>query len=331
MNLKLVTAPAPHIHAPISTRKIMVDVLISLAPAAVLSVFMWGWYMLALEIGSMVFAELFEYFVMRVLRKKRDFRSDGSAAVTALLLVFNVPAGISWWMMVVGLFIAVIVGKAIYGGIGNNPFNPALVGRLFMYISFPVAMTSWPKVDWFNFTRAAFNIQTSATPLGNIKLHGMAATAQLYPHMQMGAFLGNIPGSAGEMSVIALVAGFLYLWWRKIVTFEIPVAYIGTTFILSALFWFSNPKAYADPVTAIMLGGIMLGALYMATDPVTSPVTAKGKWIFGIGCGVMTVLIRYVGVYPEGVNFAILLMNALVPFINQITKPKVFGVVKKNA
>lgn len=328
MNLTL--APAPHIHSHISTRRIMLDVLIALIPAGVLAVLMWGWYMLVLEVGSMILAEGIEWFAVRVMMKKSTFRPDGSAAVTGLLLAFNVPAGISWWMMAVGVFIAIVAGKEIYGGIGNNPFNPALVGRLFMYISFPAAMTTWPKVEWFNFTRAAFNIQTTATPLGYTKLHGVAAATQHFPSMVFNSFVGNLPGSAGEMSVIALVAGFLYLWWRGIVSYEIPVAYIGTTFVLSALFWMANPSAYLDPVTAIMLGGVMLGALFMATDPATSPVTAKGKWIFGIGCGVITIMIRYVGAFPEGVNFAILLMNALVPFINQITKPKVFGMVRKN-
>ncbi len=328
--MKLTLAPAPHIHSPFSTRRIMIDVLIALIPAGILAVLMWGWYMLVLEIGSMVLAELLEFFIMRVFLKRKNFWPDGSAAVTGLLLAFNVPAGIPWWMLMVGVFIAVVVGKEVYGGIGNNPFNPALVGRLFMYISFPVAMTTWPKVDWLNFSRAAFNLQTTATPLNVIKLHGVTAALQKFHNLPLNSFLGIIPGSPGEMSVVALVGGFLYLWWRGIVSYEIPAAYIGTTFILSALFWMANPSAYIDPVTAIMLGGVMLGALFMATDPVTSPVTAKGKWIFGIGCGVITVLIRYIGAYPEGVNFAILLMNALVPFINQIAKPRVFGVVRKN-
>ncbi len=322
--------PAPHIHDRISTRKIMFDVLIALAPAAILAVFMWGWYMLLIEIGSMVLAEFLEFVAMRYMRKDKSFTPDGSAAVTGLLLAMNVPANIPWWMMAIGVFISIMIAKEVFGGIGNNPFNPALVGRLFMYISFPAAMTTWPKVDWFHFSQAAFNLQTTATPLGVIKLNGMAALHKDYPHLMLNAFLGNLPGSAGEMSALALILGFLYLWWKGIVSFEIPVAYIGTTFGLAAIYWFVNPAAYPDPTTAILIGGIMLGALFMATDPVTSPVTSGGKWIFGIGCGVITILIRYVGSYPEGVNFAILLMNALVPFIDQITRPKVFGEVRKN-
>ncbi len=328
--MKLLTGPAPHIHDNISTRRIMLDVLIALTPAAILAVLMWGWYMLLLEVGSMAFAEFLEFFVMRVFRKKKDFVPDLSAAVTGLLLVFNVPAGISWWTMAVGLVVAVIIGKEIFGGIGNNPFNPALVGRLFMYISFPIAMISWPVVDWLNFGHAAYDLQTTATPLGNAKLHGIVATNQLFHGLGLNSFLGIIPGSAGETSALLLIAGFLYLWWRRIVSYEIPVAYIGTTFVLSAIFWLADPNAYFNPLTAIMVGGLMLGALFMATDPVTSPVTPLGKWAFGIGCGVITVLIRYIGAYPEGVNFAILLMNALVPFINHFTKRRVFGTVKVN-
>lgn len=328
--MKLLTGPAPHIHDNISTRRIMLDVLIALAPAGVLAVFMWGWYMLLIEVGSMVFAELLEFLVMRVLRKKRDFVSDLSAAVTGLLLAFNVPAGISWWVMAVGVMVAIIVGKEIFGGIGNNPFNPALVGRLFMYISFPVAMITWPAIDLFHFWKPAYDIATTATPLGEAKLHGVLATTQLFHGLSWTSFLGIIPGSAGETSAVLLIIGFLYLWWRKIVSYEIPVAYIGTTFVLSAIFWLADPSAYFNPVTSIMIGGLMLGALFMATDPVTSPVTTRGKLIFGIGAGVITVLIRYIGAYPEGVNFAIILMNALVPFINQFTKRKVFGMVKEN-
>ncbi len=331
MNVKLTTAPAPHIHDRISARAIMIDVLIALAPASILAVFMWGWYMLLLEIGSMVFAESIELFIMRVMRKKKEFVPDFSASVTGLLLALNVPAGISWWMMATGVFIAIIVGKEVWGGIGNNSFNPALVGRIFMYISFPAAMTAWPKTNWFNFSQAAYHLQTTATPLGEIKMHGVAAASKDFPNLMFNSFIGNIPGSAGEMSALALILGFVYLWWKGIISFEIPVAYIGTTFGMSAIFWLVSPNAYSDPTTSILLGGVMLGALFMATDPVTSPVSSKGKWIFGIGCGAITVLIRYVGSYPEGVNFAILLMNALVPFIDRITRPRVFGEVGRNA
>ncbi len=328
--MKYSLGPAPHIHDRTSTRKIMIDVLIALSPAAVLAVFMWGWYMLLIEIGSMVLAEFLEFFAMRYMRKDKNFMPDGSAAVTGLLLAMNVPANIPWWMMAIGIFISIMIAKEAFGGIGNNPFNPALVGRVFMYISFPAAMTTWPKVNWFHFSQAAFSLQTTATPLGVIKVNGLAALQKDYPHLMMNAFFGNIPGSAGEMSALALIIGFLYLWWKGIVSYEIPVAYIGTAFGLAGVYWLINPGAYLDPMTTILVGGIMLGALFMATDPVTSPVTSSGKWIFGIGCGVITILIRYVGAYPEGVNFAILLMNALVPFIDQITRPKVFGEVKKN-
>ncbi|WP_036226004.1 RnfABCDGE type electron transport complex subunit D [Mesoaciditoga lauensis] len=328
--MKFTLGPAPHIHDNISTRKIMIDVLIALAPAGILAVLMWGWYMLLIEVGSMILAEALEFFTMRYMRKKKDFLPDGSAAVTGLLLAMNVPAGISWWMMGIGVFVAIMIGKEVFGGIGSNPFNPALVGRIFMYISFPAAMTAWPKVNWFHFSQSAFSLQTTATPLGVIKMHGMAEANSVFPHLMQNAFFGNIPGSAGEMSALALIAGFLYLWWKGIVSYEIPIAYIGTTFGISAIYWFINPSAYPDPTTAILIGGVMLGALFMATDPVTSPITSKGKWIFGLGCGVITVLIRYVGSYPEGVNFAILLMNSLVPFIDQISRPKVFGEVRKN-
>ncbi|HQQ16250.1 MAG TPA: RnfABCDGE type electron transport complex subunit D, partial [Deltaproteobacteria bacterium] len=254
--------------------------------------------------------------------------NDGSAALTGLLLAMNLPSGAPWWLVVIGSFVAIIIAKQIFGGIGNNPFNPALVGRVFLLISFPVAMTTWPEPRSF-FTQTA-DATTGATPLGALKTaifeHGTIGAA---PEMNlMDPFLGNVGGSLGEISALALILGGVYLIARRIITWHIPVVYIATVAVLTGILWLINPEGYANPVFHLVAGGLMLGAFFMATDMVTSPITNMGKIIFAVGCGAITVVIRLWGGYPEGVSFAILIMNAFVPLINRATKPTKFGVVR---
>jgi electron transport complex protein RnfD len=247
--------------------------------------------------------------------------------VTGLLLAFNVPANLPVWIIIIGSLVAIGIGKMSFGGLGNNPFNPALVGRVFLLISFPVQMTSWPVPNGFNtgYTDAV----TGATPLGMMK-EGIDKgdtvsdiMSQIPSHMEM--FYGHMGGSMGEIAALALLIGFAYLLIRKVITWHIPVSIIATITVFTGILWLINPEANADPVFHLLTGGILLGAIYMATDYVTSPMSVKGMWVYGIGIGVITVLIRVFGAYPEGVSFAILIMNAFVPLINAYIKPKRFG------
>ncbi len=244
-----------------------------------------------------------------------------------MLLAFNLPSNLPWWMIVIGALFAIGVGKMTYGGLGNNPFNPALVGRVFLLISFPVQMTSWPLplVSRLQYTDAV----TGATPLGMLKeavRNGEAVPdvmKQLPDHMQL--FLGQMGGSLGEVSAVALLLGFAWLLYKKIITWHIPVFMVGTVYIFTGILWLIDPSKNASPLFHILTGGILLGAIYMATDLVTSPMTKPGMILFAIGIGIITVVIRVFGAYPEGVSFAILIMNAFVPLINKYIKPARFG------
>ncbi|HAL64623.1 MAG TPA: Na+-transporting NADH:ubiquinone oxidoreductase subunit D, partial [Bacteroidales bacterium] len=242
----------------------------------------------------------------------------------------NIPSSLPWWQGVIGSLVAIGIVKMAFGGLGKNLFNPALVARVFLLISFPVAMTTCPlpiesRANVFNFDGV-----TGPTPLGSLKTQlAMGQTlAQIKLPSYTDLFWGNIGGSLGEVSAIALIIGGIYLLYRKIITWHIPVSYILTAFIFSGILWLVNPIRYADPIFHILAGGLLIGAIFMATDLVTSPMTAWGKIIFGIGCGVLTILIRVLGAYPEGVSFAILIMNAFVPLIDRAFKPKRFGEVK---
>jgi electron transport complex protein RnfD len=260
-----------------------------------------------------------ELAIQKYLLKTEIRISDGSAIVTGLLLAFNLPSNLPWWMIVLGALFAIGVGKMTYGGLGNNPFNPALVGRVFLLISFPVQMTSWPLPisSRYHYLDAV----TGATPLGILKeavRNGEAVPKvmhQLPDHMQL--FLGQMGGSLGEVSAIALILGFFWLLYKRIITWHIPV--------FSGILWMIDPNNYASPVFHILTGGVMLGAIYMATDLVTSPMTSKGMMLFATGIGIITVIIRIFGSYPEGVSFAILIMNAFVPLINKYVKPVRYG------
>jgi electron transport complex protein RnfD len=251
---------------------------------------------------------------------------DGSAALTGVLLALNLPPASPWWMALVGSAVAIAIGKQVYGGLGYNPFNPALVARVVLLISFPVQMTTWTApAPLFS----GIDAVTTATPLGEMKTAVML-TGKLPEglHGMLGSYLlGNMAGSLGEVSALALLLGAAWLFYRKIITWHIPVAFLGSVVVLSGIFWLLNPSRYPSPLFHLLTGGLMLGALFMATDMVTSPVTNRGMLVFGIGCGLLTVLIRLFGGYPEGVSFAILLMNSATPLIDRFTRPKKFGYV----
>ena len=321
------SASAPHIRTSDSVSKIMMDVIIALIPAVIVSVIVFGWSALVLCLMGMVIAEAMEIFIMKVLRKKKDFTPDGSAAVTGLLLAMNIPAGFPWYLFIIGVLIAIGLGKHVYGGLGSNPFNPALVGRVFLVISFPTAMGTYMKPGIWKSVDSA--IITGATPMGLLKENGVQIALENHSYMDM--FLGNIGGALGEVSALALIIGFIYLLIRKHVSWHIPVAYIGTVLIISSLFYLISPEQYGTPLYHLLGGGLMLGALFMATDMVTSPSTVKGSLIFGMGCGIITMLIRYAGALPEGVAFSILIMNAVKPLIDKYTRRRPFGALKKGA
>jgi electron transport complex protein RnfD len=269
----------------------------------------------------------FEYLIQKFILKNESTIGNGSAMVTGLLLALCLPANIPFWMVILGSLVAIGVAKMSFGGLGNNPFNPALVGRVFLFVSFPVQMSTYPEPlqKWFTYTDAT----TGATPLGMIK-EGIKNNESIQDIMgnipdYIDLFIGKVGGSAGEISAIALIIGLIYLLARKIITFHIPVSIILTVAIFTGILWKTDPTRYADPLFHLLTGGLLLGAIFMATDYVTSPMTAGGMWVYGIGIGIITVLIRVFGAYPEGVQFAILIMNAFVPLINKYIRPARFG------
>jgi len=324
---KLIISPAPHIHSGDSVSKNMTGVIIALIPALLASLYFFGLGALIVTVTSIVACVLFEYLIQRFLIKGEKTILDGSAALTGLLLAFNLPSNLPVWMILIGALVAIGVAKMSFGGLGNNPFNPALVGRVFLLISFPVAMTTWPKA--FAYRLAEVDGKTAATPLMILKeglLNGQTVeqiSSKLPDFGQL--FLGQIGGSLGEISAAALLLGGLFLLWKKVITWHIPVSMIGTVFAFSGILWLIDPLKYAHPLFHILSGGVMLGAVFMATDYVSSPMTHKGMLIYGALIGVLTVLIRVFGAYPEGVSFAILVMNAFVPLINRYCKPHRFG------
>lgn len=322
---RFIVSPSPHTYTGESVPKLMYGVIISLLPALGVSVFYFGIGMIIVTLVSIVSCILFEYLIQKFIMKVRPTHLDGSALLTGLLLAFCLPANIPFWMVMIGALAAVGIGKMTFGGLGNNIFNPALVGRVFLFISFPVAMTSWPEPgQWMQYTDAV----TGATPLGLLK-EGLATqtVGEIMPQIPvfLNLFMGKMMGSAGEVSALALLIGMLYMMYRKIISWHIPLSILGTVFIFTGILWLVNPDRFADPVFHLLTGGLMLGAIYMATDYVTSPMTGKGMIIYGIGIGVVTVLIRIFGAYPEGVQFAILIFNGFTPLINKYIKPRRFG------
>jgi electron transport complex protein RnfD len=320
---------SPHIHTELTVPQIMRGVIIAMIPAFLFSVYTFGLGALSVTLLAVIFCMAAEYLIVRYLLNRAASLYDGSAVITGMLLAFNVPSNLPWHILLVGSIVAVGLGKMSFGGLGNNPFNPALVGRVFLLLSFPVEMTSWPKPmeAWMP------DGTTGATPLGMLK-DGLKAGESMDALMaQMPSysdfFFGFQGGSLGEMSAFAILLGLIYMLYRKIITWHIPVAMIGTVVIMTGIFWLIDPSRFANPLFHLLTGGVMLGAVFMATDYVTSPFTHRGMIVFGVGIGVLTVLIRLFGSYPEGVSFAILIMNAFVPLINRYAKPPRYGQVKQ--
>jgi electron transport complex protein RnfD len=305
----------------------MYDVVIALIPAFLVSLYVFGLGALIVTAVAIISCLLFEYLIQKYLLKSKITIGDGSALITGILLAFNLPSGIPIWMIVVGSLVAIGVAKMSFGGLGFNIFNPALVGRVFLLVSFPVQMTMWPTAVENNASIA--DAVTGATPLGIIKeglMFGDTMTnisTQLPSNIDL--FLGLTGGSIGEMSVLALLLGGVYLIIRKVISWHIPVTMLVTMAVMTGIFWVIDPESYASPLIHILSGGALLGAFFMATDLVTSPMTRKGMVVFAIGIAVITVVIRLFGAYPEGVSFAILIMNAFVPLINTYFKPRRFG------
>ncbi|MCB2195105.1 MAG: RnfABCDGE type electron transport complex subunit D [Bacteroidetes bacterium] len=324
---KLFISPSPHVYEDTSVKRLMFDVVIALLPALAFSIYFFGMGAIIVTLTAVISCVAFEWLIQKFILKQEPSISDGSAILTGLLLAFNIPTNLPIWIIIIGSLVAIGIGKMSFGGLGNNPFNPALVGRVFMLISFPVQMTSWPVPTGFSnrYTDAV----TGATPLGVMK-EGLSAgkpvselMSNIPSHMEL--FYGHMGGSMGEIAALALLIGFAYMLFRKVIKCHIPVAIFTTIIAFTGILWLINPESNADPLFHLLTGGVMLGAIYMATDYVTSPMSVKGMWIYGIGIGVITVAIRVFGAYPEGISFAILIMNAFVPLINMYVKPKRFG------
>lgn len=313
----------------------MYTVVIAMVPAMLISVYFFGIDALKVMLISSLACLFFEWVIQKFLIKGPSTINDGSALVTGILLAFNVPSDLPVWIVILGAFIAIGMAKMSFGGLGKNPFNPALVGRVFLLISFPVQMTSWPSPKpLFGNLPASPDAMGGATPLGFLK-EGLkdSTVPELLSKMPdlMMDFVGFIGGSLGEVSAVALLIGAIYMLIKKVITWEIPTAYIGSVVVFTGILWLINPNMYVDPMFHLLTGGLILGAFYMATDMVSSPISTRGQIIFGIGCGVITILIRIWGAYPEGVSFAILIMNAFTPLINRGFKPKRFGETIKAA
>ena len=318
---KLIVSPSPHLHTKTSTKSLMRDVVIALLPAVVVSVLFYGWSELLVLGVSVVSCVLLEYLITKFLLKTTCTIGDWSAVITGVLLALNLPATTPWWVVFIGAVVAIGIAKMTFGGLGQNLFNPALVGRVFLLISFPTYMTDWAKPAGF-ISNSLVDAYSGATPLGLAKSLGPQATEAM-DYLNM-LFL-NIGGSAGELSAIALLIGFAYLLLRKVIKPYITLSIIGTVAVFSGIFWAINPAEYTDPLFNILTGGLLLGSIFMATDYVTSPMSTWGGVVFGVGIGLITMLIRYFGAYPEGVSFAILIMNSVVPLLNKWFHTKKYG------
>jgi len=323
----LTISPSPHEHSSETVSKLMYGVIIALLPAFIASVYFFGIGTVIITVTAMVSCVIFEFLIQRFLMKEKPAISDGSAMVTGMLLAFCLPTNLPVWLVILGSFVAISVGKMSFGGLGNNPFNPALVGRVFLFVSFPVQLTSWPVAGENHF--AYLDASTGATPLSIMK-EGMKNGERMTEILldipfYLDMFIGRMGGSAGEIAGAALLIGFIYLLIRKIITWHIPVSILLTVTVFTGIMWLSDPTLNPNPLFHLLGGGLMLGAIFMATDYVTSPMNVKGMWIYGIGIGIITVVIRVFGAYPEGVQFAILIMNAFTPLINKYVKPRRFG------
>lgn len=323
----IIVSASPHVHSDRTSKKLMYDVVIALIPAFLVSIYVFGIGALIVTSVAVISCLLFEYVIQKYLLKTEVTIADGSALITGLLLAFNLPSNLPIWMIISGSLVAIGIAKLSFGGLGFNIFNPALVGRVFLLVAFPVQMTSWPSAVVNNTTLV--DAVTGATSLGMIKeglLFGETMTqisSKIPSTMDM--LFGFTGGSIGEISALALLLGGLFLIFRKVISWHIPITVLATMAAMTGIFWLINPEHYANPLIHILSGGALIGAFFMATDLVTSPMTKKGMVVFAIGIGIITVVIRLWGAYPEGVSFAILIMNAFVPLINKYFKPRRFG------
>ncbi|MGA1847059.1 RnfABCDGE type electron transport complex subunit D [Deferribacter abyssi] len=324
---KLLVTFSPHERDELKTDKIMLYVVYALIPAMGVSIYYFGYYAVKTYLLTIIFTLFFEAAFQKISKRKITLH-DNSALVTAILLAMNLPPSSPWWLIFVGSFIAIIVGKQVFGGLGQNPFNPALVARVFLLISWPAQMTNWIKPVPIT-QKFMIDAVSVATPLGQSKTevltYGKIVSSEIANVSNL--FLGNVGGSLGEISAIAIILGGLFLLYKRIISWHIPVSYITAFLVVIIPYWIFSPEKTLNPLLHLFSGGLMLGAFFMATDMVTSPVTKKGQVIFGIGCGILTAVIRLFGGYPEGVSFAILIMNAFVPLIDYYLRPKSFGEV----
>lgn len=327
-NRLLQISGSPHVHSGESVKKIMWAVIFALIPAFLVSIYYFGLPVIIITGVAVISCIFFEYIAQRFFLHQESSISNGSAILTGLLLAFNLPSSLPIPWVILGAFVSIVVAKMAFGGLGNNLFNPALVGRVFLLISRPVDMTTWPlaKPIW----KLGADVVTGPTPLGILKEGVKNGESMDAIHDKLPSYVdmlfGNMSGSFGEISAIALLLGAAFLFYKKILTWHIPVSFVLSAFLFAWILNMVDPTQYVNPFFHLVTGGLILGAFYMATDMVTSPVSPVGMIVFGIGCGLITILIRVFGAYPEGVSFAILLMNAVTPLINKGFKPKKFGI-----
>jgi electron transport complex protein RnfD len=315
---------SPHMRSTEDVPKIMRGVVWALIPAALAGIYFFGLHALKVIIISIIGCLVAEYVCFKIFKNWGGL-GDWSAIVTGLLLALNLPSTSPWWLILAGALVTMVLGKHVYGGLGYNPFNPALVGRVFLLIAWPAQMTTWAKPE--PLFGMKLDAVTGATPLGVLKTelttYQMIKTANQISYADL--FWGKIGGSIGEISAFALLIGAIYLFARKIIRWHIPVSFVGSVLVITAIFWLIDPSKYINPIFHLLSGGLFLGAFFMATDMVTTPVTPLGMIIFGVGCGALTSIIRLFGGYPEGVSFSILIMNAFTPLLDYYTRPKTLG------
>ncbi|MBO5659835.1 MAG: RnfABCDGE type electron transport complex subunit D [Bacteroidaceae bacterium] len=326
--MKPIISLSPHVHGGDSVQRNMYGVCMALLPALAASLWFFGLGAAIVMLTSVASCVFFEWAIAKfILKRERITITDGSAVLTGMLLGFNLPSNLPLWIIIIGALVAIGIGKMTFGGLGCNPFNPALAGRIFLLISFPVQMTSWPEIKQY---MAYTDATTAATPLSLMQTAiatGDASVLEQLPSLEE-MILGAMGGSLGEVSALMLLLGTVFMLWKKIITWHIPVSILGTVAVFSTALHLWNP-AYAHPLAVLMSGGLILGACFMATDYVTSPMSHRGQLIYGVCIGLLTVVIRNWGAYPEGMSFAIFTMNAFTPLINSYCKPKRFGEVKK--
>ncbi len=364
---KLITvSPSPHVHSGHSVNKLMYGVIIAMLPALMVSFYFFGPGAIYVTFLSVFSCVLFEYLIQKFILKTQVKISDGSALVTGVLLAFNLPASLPPHIIIIGALVAIGIGKMTFGGLGNNPFNPALVGRVFLLLSFPTRMTKYPLAKGFStptlISGENLDAYTGETPLGLIKgsLKGGESVSSIFAENGINYgdfFFGSIGGSLGEIAAFALLAGLIYMLATKVITWHTPISVLGTVFLFAGILWVFSinghdlildklgwdlpyiqytdknlnqlvPFHMADPLFHLLTGGVLLGGIFMATDYVTSPMTPRGQIIYGVGIGLITIVIRVFGAYPEGISFAILIMNGFTPLINRYVKPRRFGITK---